>query len=143
MSFTLKLEAHREQWKSDFETEAVQVQLVLGPALKALHHIGSTAIPRIYAKPIIDMLAEVESLASIDARRKEIEGLGYTAMGEFGIPGRRYFQKDDSAGNRSHHLHIFVSGSPHAVRHLAFRDYLRAHQDIAREYSDLKQRVAE
>jgi len=142
MSFTLKLEAHREQWKNDFETEAACMQLALGPTLKNLHHIGSTAIPGICAKPIIDMLGEVESLALIDARQKEIEALGYTAMGEFGIRGRRYFRKDDSAGNRSHHLHIFVSGSPHVVRHLAFRDYLRAHPDIAREYSELKQRVA-
>lgn len=126
---------------SDFEREAVAVESAIGSILLALHHIGSTAIPGIYAKPIIDILAEVERLEALDARRVEMEGLGYEVMGEFGIPGRRYFRKDQADGQRTHQIHAFAAGSPHVARHLAFRDYMRAHPAIAQEYSDLKVRL--
>lgn len=65
--------------------------------------------------------------------------LGYTAIGAFGIEGRRYFRKDDAQGRRTHHRHLFGAGSPHIERHLAFRDYLRSHPKKAGEYSALKQ----
>ena len=143
MSFPLTIEPHRASWKEDFEREAVLIRKALGPALRDIHHIGSTAIPGIHAKPIIDMLAEAESLDAIDLRSGEMEGLGYETMGEFGISGRRYFRKDNSAGARTHHVHAFAAGSPHLVRHLAFRDYIIAHPDIAREYDALKLRLIE
>ncbi len=87
------------------------------------------------------MLAEVASLEELDACAPTMRGLGYVVMGEFGIPGRRYFRKDDASGVRTHQVHAFETGSPGAVRHLAFRDYLRAHADVAQEYSGLKQRL--
>ena len=65
------------------------------------------------------------------------------AMGEFGMQGRRYFRKDSGAGVRTHQVHAFAAGSPHLARHLAFRDYLRAHPETAREYGTLKLRLAE
>jgi GrpB-like predicted nucleotidyltransferase (UPF0157 family) len=71
-----------------------------------------------------------------------LEALGYEAKGEFGIPGRRYFRKDDAEGIRTHQVHAFGAGSPGAARHLAFRDYMRAHPGIAREYGALKARLA-
>jgi GrpB-like predicted nucleotidyltransferase (UPF0157 family) len=141
MSFTLTIEPHRESWRRDFENEATLIRAALGLILKTLHHIGSTAVPGIHAKPIIDMLAEVESLESIDAHREGMEALGYEVMGEFGIPGRRYFRKDNGSGIRTHQIHAFTSGSPHLVRHLAFRDYLRSHPGVAREYDALKLRL--
>ena len=143
MSFPLVIEPHRESWKRDFEQEAVRIKSALGSALIALHHIGSTAIPGLHAKPIIDIMAEAVSLEALDAHCREMERLGYGAMGEFGIPGRRYFRKDSSAGVRTHQLHAFAEGSAHLVRHLAFRDYLREHPDTAREYGALKLRLAE
>ena len=143
MPFQLTIEPHRETWKSDFQQEAARIKIALGPALIALYHIGSTAIPGIHAKPIIDIMAEAASLDALDARRGEMERLGYEAMGEFGIPGRRYFRKDSAAGMRTHQVHAFATGSPHLVRHLAFRDYLRAHPESAREYGALKLRLAE
>jgi GrpB-like predicted nucleotidyltransferase (UPF0157 family) len=138
----LRLEPHNERWAKDFECEAALIRSVLGSTLKAVHHIGSTSIGPIYAKPIVDMVAEVESLEAAEHQQEELVGLGYIAMGEFGISGRRYFRKNDQCGTRTHHLHIFVAGSPHVARHLAFRDYLRAHPAAAREYSDLKLAVA-
>jgi GrpB-like predicted nucleotidyltransferase (UPF0157 family) len=72
-----------------------------------------------------------------------MESLGYHPMGEFGIPGRRYFRRLTPAGDRTHHVHAFQQGSPHIPRHLAFRDYLRAHPAVATEYGELKQRLAQ
>jgi GrpB-like predicted nucleotidyltransferase (UPF0157 family) len=106
--------------------------------LIALHHIGSTSVPGLAAKPIIDMLAEVPTLDALDAASAKLDALGYEAMGAFGIEGRRYFRKTDPAGRRTHHLHAFERGSPHLVRHLAFRDYLRAHPEKAAAYGALK-----
>jgi GrpB-like predicted nucleotidyltransferase (UPF0157 family) len=126
-----------------FDDEAARLTGALGDVVAALHHIGSTAIPGIHAKPVIDMLLEVPTLASLDARSPVMESLGYEAMGEFGIPGRRYFRRNDASGTRTHQVHSFVAGSAEATRHLAFRDYMRAHPDVAREYGALKARLAE
>jgi GrpB-like predicted nucleotidyltransferase (UPF0157 family) len=71
-----------------------------------------------------------------------MRAIGYEAMGEFGIPGRRYFRRDSAAGVRTHQIHAFAAGSTHIRRHLAFRDYLRAHPAIAEAYSHLKQKLA-
>lgn len=114
----------------------------MGGTILAVHHIGSTAIPGIQAKPIIDLLAVVDDLGALDERRAQMEALGYEVMGEFGIPGRRYFRKDNAAGARTHQIHAFEEGSPQIERHLAFRDFMRAHPGHAREYETLKQQLA-
>jgi GrpB-like predicted nucleotidyltransferase (UPF0157 family) len=125
-----------------FALAAADVRPALGDCLAELHHIGSTSIPRIYAKPVIDMLAVISELTAIDARSAAMQALGYEVMGEFGIPGRRYFRRDNPQGRRTHQIHAFALGSTHIARHLAFRDYLRAHPTIAQEYSDLKRKLA-
>ena len=108
----------------------------------AIHHIGSTSIPGIHAKPVIDMLAVVADLAAVDRRAADMQGLGYEAMGELGIAGRRYFRRDDAAGRRTHQVHAFQDRSPHVKRHLAFRDFMRAHPELANEYARLKRKLA-
>jgi GrpB-like predicted nucleotidyltransferase (UPF0157 family) len=112
----------------------------LGTIVVSTHHIGSTAVPGLRAKPIIDILLEVSSLPELDERADRLEKLGYEAMGEFGIPGRRYFRKGRSA--RTHHIHAFKRGDTHIRRHLAFRDYLIAHAEIAAQYGRLKAGLA-
>ncbi len=72
-----------------------------------------------------------------------MESLGYEVMGEYGIPGRRYFRKDNQAGIRTHHIHAFEAGSAEVARHLAFRDYMIAHPGDAQRYSELKRQLAE
>lgn len=143
MPISLAVEPHRDSWNRDFEVEAAKIRSALGDVLVVVHHIGSTAIPGIYAKPIIDILPEVTSLEALDARADDMRALGYEAMGEFGIPGRRYFRKDDSSGIRTHHVHAFAHRSPQVPRHLAFRDYLIAHAETARAYSNLKRRLVQ
>ena len=143
MPFILTIEAHRNSWSRDFEIEAAGIRNALDSTLIALYHIGSTAIPGIYAKPIIDILADVRSLEAVDGRQHEMQVLGYESLGEFGIPGRRYFRKNDGSGMRTHQIHAFVHQSPHIGRHLAFRNYLMAHPDTAQEYSELKRRLVQ
>jgi len=141
MAFVLTLEPHQTSWACDFNAEAARVRAALGSVLLNLQHIGSTAVSGIFAKPIIDALAEVTSVAALDELAPQMEALGYEALGEFGIPGRRYFRKDDASGMRTHQIHAFAKGSPELTRHLAFRDYLRAHPDVAQAYSLLKQKL--
>ncbi len=132
------LAAHDASWAARFADEASVVSAALGSLLVELNHIGSTAIPGIAAKPIIDMLAVVTSIEALDHAARYLEPLRYEAMGEFGIPGRRYFRKDSVAGVRTHQLHAFAIGSAEVERHLGFRDYLRAHPAEAKEYEALK-----
>jgi len=129
-------------WPSAFADEAVRLADAMGEVAEAVHHIGSTSIPGIFAKPIIDILVEASDLALVDQLQEAMELIGYEALGEFGIPGRRYFRRTAPDGTRTHHLHVFERGSDGAVRHLVFRDYLIAHPEFAHRYSDLKRELA-
>jgi GrpB-like predicted nucleotidyltransferase (UPF0157 family) len=128
---------HDPRWAARYAETAARLAAALAPVPITLHHIGSTAVPGIMAKPIIDMLGEVASLDALDAASPRLVAIGFEAMGEYGIPGRRYFRLNEG-GVRSHHLHFFATGAPPIARHLAFRDYLIAHPDVAAAYSALK-----
>jgi GrpB-like predicted nucleotidyltransferase (UPF0157 family) len=134
---------HNPDWNISFKEQFLQLAIALGNNAIAIHHIGSTAIHTVYAKPIIDILVEVKDLLQVENRSGAIESLDYIAMGEFGIPERRFFLKDNHLGIRTHHLHIFETGSPQIDRHLAFRDYLRCHYEDALKYSTLKYQLAQ
>jgi len=133
--------SYRPGWVEEFARERDRILSALGQTAIELHHIGSTAIPGIFAKPIIDMLLEVRDLDDLDPHSPGLASLGYEALGENGIPDRRFFRRD-TGDVRTHHIHAFVEGSPGAIRHLAFRDYMRARPDLAQRYSDLKQALA-
>ena len=139
----VKVVPHNPQWRDAFEAEAKQVAAALGENVVAIHHIGSTAIPDIYAKPVVDLLVEVRDITEVDGRSSAMESLGYEVMGEYGIPGRRYFRKDGREGVRTHNIHAFEAGSAEVERHLAFRDYMIAHPGDAQRYSELKRKLAE
>jgi GrpB-like predicted nucleotidyltransferase (UPF0157 family) len=95
------------------------------------------------AKPVVDLLVEVGDITEVDGRSSAMGSLGYEVMGEYGIPGRRYFRKDNREGVRTHHVHAFGAGSAEVGRHLAFRDYMIAHPEDAQRYSELKRELAE
>ena len=133
---------HAPKWQEAFEVESKSVANALGENVVAVHHIGSTAIPSIYAKPIIDLLVEVKDIIKVDGQSSEMESLGYEVMGEFGIPGRRFFRKDNQESVRTHHIHTFEIASAQVERHLAFRDYMLAHPEDAQKYSELKRELA-
>ncbi len=131
---------YNNSWPQAFQHESRIIKEVMGPVLLKIHHIGSTAVPGLAAKPIIDMIPEVSSLVFLDEISKKMEKIGYEAMGELGIPRRRYFRK--GGNHRTHQIHAFQVGDTHITRHLAFRDYLRAHKNIADEYGRLKTAIA-
>ncbi len=133
---------HDLKWRDLFDVESKSVTDALGKNVVAVHHIGSTAIPNIYAKPVIDLLVEVKDIIQVDGQHSAMESLGYKVMGEFGIPGRRFFRKDNHEGVRTHHIHIFEIASAQVERHLAFRDYMLAHPEDAQKYSELKRELA-
>ncbi len=127
-------------WPTLFEAEATKLREVFGHELIEIYHIGSTSVPGLWAKSIIDIMPVVKDIGAVDALTEKMVELGYEAMGEFGIVGRRYFRK--GGDSRTHHVHVFQVGSSDAERHLAFRDYLRAHPKEAKAYGDLKQSLA-
>lgn len=128
------------KWSASFETESNLLSRALGTAALKIHHVGSTAVPGLAAKPIIDILIEVTSLEALDVLNEDMRRLGYEPKGEYGIPGRRFFEK--GGNNRTHHVHAFRCGDFNVTRHIAFREYLRAHPEVAREYGELKKAAA-
>jgi GrpB-like predicted nucleotidyltransferase (UPF0157 family) len=124
-----------------FKEEAERLNFILRNEIIDIHHIGSTAVPGLNAKPIIDIMPVVKGINTIDKYNEEMKRIGYEPKGENGILGRRYFQK--GGDNRSHHVHIYQVGSYEIVRHLAFRDFLRTHPDIRKDYGELKEKLAQ
>ena len=133
---------HSPRWRYNFQEESLWIRSMFSPLLVGIHHIGSTAIPGIYAKPVIDILVEVTDITAIDKKNAHMEKLGYEAVGEYGISGRRYFRKNDAQSHRTHQVHVFQTGTPDIERHLAFKDYMITHPIRARAYSDLKRKIA-
>ncbi|EMG2023413.1 GrpB family protein [Klebsiella pneumoniae] len=125
-----------EMWPTLFENERTLLQMTLGKVISRIHHIGSTSVPGLSAKPVIDILIEVANLEELDSLNQAMEGVGYTVRGENGILNRRYFTKGGS--QRSHHIHAFTTGDAQIIKHLAFRDYLIKHNDVAIQYALMK-----
>lgn len=131
---------YNPDWKNRFEQEAAEIKKVLGEECLAVHHIGSTSVPGMAAKPIIDLMPVVRDIEKIDGFNEKMRNLGYQAKGENGLSGRRYFQK--GGDDRTHHVHIYQLGNQEVARHLAFRDYLGENPRIAEEYGTLKKKLA-
>ncbi len=141
MARKIILENYNPKWVTEYICEAKLIEKAIGDLFVSIHHIGSTSIPDICAKPIIDILVEVTDIGKVDERNSIMVELGYEPRGELGISGRRYFSKGENE-NRSHHIHIFQKGSPHITRHLNFRDYLRCNTKLAKEYCRIKRDLA-
>jgi GrpB-like predicted nucleotidyltransferase (UPF0157 family) len=140
----VRLVSHEFRWKRLFSDEAHLVYDFLRLEELRLYHCGSTSIPGIAAKPVIDIVGSVPSLAALDEKKAALEALGYEWKGEYGIPGRRYsvlYNQEKTAGYI--HLHLFEEGNPEIERHLVFRDYLRAHPEKAAAYEQEKLRLVE
>ncbi|XTZ36553.1 GrpB family protein [Salmonella enterica] len=125
-----------EHWPTLFEIECSLLQITLGTVISQIHHIGSTSVPGLAAKPVIDILIEVTNLDELDNLNDAMEHVGYTACGENSIPNRRYFTK--GGNQRSHHIHAFTTGDAQIIKHLAFRDYLIKNNDVAAQYALIK-----
>ncbi|MCC5423939.1 GrpB family protein [Clostridium botulinum] len=124
----------------EYEKEAEKIYNIMKDEIVQIHHIGSTAIKGIYAKPVIDILVEVENINNVDNYNEEMKSLGYIPKGEYGIKERRFFLK--GLYNRTHHLHIFQRGNSEIERHINFRNYMIKHREEAKKYEKLKKELA-
>ena len=127
-------------WPQVFETEAILITHALGENCLAVHHIGSTSVPGLAAKPIIDIVPAVRDITQVDQVAEKMKNLGYAVKGEHGMLFRRYFQKDTPQG--SYNVHVFESENSEVVRHLKFRDWMRSHPEDRDAYAALKQNLA-
>jgi GrpB-like predicted nucleotidyltransferase (UPF0157 family) len=140
----VELAPYSPAWQLAAREESLRLGQALEASLVEVHHIGSTAIPGIHAKPIVDLMPVVRSVSELDEKESVFRQLGYHYWGELGIPGRRYCTWDEPAtGRRIFQVHCFESGSLEIERHLAFRDYLRANPATAQEYDQEKHRCRE
>ena len=141
---------YRPEWPGAFETERKRLMDAIGTVATQIEHVGSTAVPGLAAKPVIDIMPGVLSMAVVDQEElvAAMVGLGYVYRNdlEAAMPYRRYFTLGDN--NAQHwkghlvHAHLVEIESKFWVRHLAFRDYLRAHPDERDNYGAFKQRIA-
>ncbi|WP_282610153.1 GrpB family protein [Pelagibius sp. Alg239-R121] len=139
--FEVQLEPHDLHWSRRALDETAKLKAAIGENLLRVHHVGSTSIPGIMAKPIIDLLPIVADLELLDGNKEKLSLLGYEWKGELGLPGRRYcFKNDPVSGKRLLQLHCYQIGSPEITRHLAFRDYLIENPEIAQAYEAEKLR---
>jgi GrpB-like predicted nucleotidyltransferase (UPF0157 family) len=141
----IEIVAYDPDWPALYDAEAARLRDMFGPDLVATHHIGSTAVPNLPAKPIIDIMVVIRDIRGIGQFDAGMIGMGYRVRGEcleaFGTPGRFYFSKD-IGGVRTYQVHVMQVGHPDIEEKLAFRDYLRAHPHEAAAYANLKQGLA-
>jgi len=139
----VELVPHDARWRELFEAERSRLLRLFPAVFIAIEHIGSTAVPALAAKPVIDMLGGVASMAAADALVAALCEHGYATSAEFNATlfDRRWLMRA-SGGRRTHHLHLVVHGGREWRERLAFRDALRADATLARRYLALKQRLA-
>ncbi len=141
MSYQIEVRPYDPTWPARFEAEAALLRTILGTEVVTVHHIGSTSIPGIKAKPIIDILLEVQDIERIDNYNAQMEIHGFMPRGEYGLPRRRFFPRTVN-GRRTTHVHSWQNGDPEIKRHLIFRDYMCAHPSAAEAYGRIKTNLA-
>ena len=141
MGGAVEIAAYDPAWPDAYERERAAIAGALGDLVSAIEHVGSTAVPGLGAKPIIDIMVGLRVLSDHARCVDPLASVGYEHKGEYGIPGRHYFRKP-VAGPRTHQVHMVHHGSGFWVRHLLFRDYLRENPDEAAAYDRLKRELA-
>ncbi|WP_319005523.1 GrpB family protein [Metabacillus litoralis] len=131
-----------KNWIELYKKEAKKIREIFIGELVEMNHIGSTAVPGLKAKPIIDIMPVVKNIEKVDIFNEKMIEIDYEPLGELGITGRRYFRKGGE--NRTHQIHFFQYDNDYEiVRHLALRDYLISHKEVMLEYGKLKEKLAE
>jgi GrpB-like predicted nucleotidyltransferase (UPF0157 family) len=136
---TVVISDYDPAWPSLFASLAGTVSAALGPVLLRVEHVGSTAVPGLCAKPIIDLDVVVRPADVAEAVRR-LSDFGYAHRGDLGVTGREAFATP--AGTPAHHLYVCPADSPALAEHLRFRDCLRVDAELAAEYGLLKRHLA-
>jgi GrpB-like predicted nucleotidyltransferase (UPF0157 family) len=137
---TIQIVDYDPAWPAVFAQLRSRVWAVVEGVAVAVEHVGSTSVPDLAAKPIIDMTVVVGSTTDVPAAIERLAALGYVHQGNLGVDGREAFGSPD--GWPAHHLYLCARDNVALENHLALRDYLRAHPESARAYADLKKRLA-
>jgi GrpB-like predicted nucleotidyltransferase (UPF0157 family) len=140
MTAPITLEDYDPHWPQQFEELRSRIATALGPLASAVEHVGSTAIPGLLAKPIIDCDILLRSAADFPRAASILASLGYEHQGDLGVHGRQAFRPPANAFR--HHLYVCPPDSPEYRRHIAFRDHLRSFPDDAAAYALLKRKLA-
>ena len=127
------------RWPELFRIERDRLAGIFGERAAGIEHVGSTAVPGLAAKEIVDILLGLRPLELNPQDLSAMTRLGYVDRGELGIPGRRFFPK---GAPPTHHVHAVEHGSVEWLKHVHFRDHLRAHPEDARSYAKLKHDLA-
>ena len=135
----IKIVPYDCSWPTLFEAEAARIRGTMSSRALRIEHVGSTSVPGLCAKPVIDIQVSVASLETLDVYAAPLAQLGYSHIPlgppvDFVYP---FFQKP-AVWPSTHHIHLCILGSEHERRHLAFRDYLRTHPAVAAEYVEIK-----
>ena len=138
-----ELAPYQRVWADDFDQEADRIGSALGYKALQIEHIGSTSIPRMAAKPIIDIMVAVEELAQSSDIIVPLDAIGYGYHPLDTVPGRMFFAREVRPEIRTHHLSLTQKGSEYWETQLTFRDRLRENDQLASEYIQLKKEFAE
>jgi GrpB-like predicted nucleotidyltransferase (UPF0157 family) len=139
-SDVVRLIPYTNEWARLFQEEKSHLLAAVVEYVLDIQHVGSTSIPGMIAKPIIDIAIAVNNFEEANVCIKPIERLRYEYKGEFGIPRRHYFTKGNP---RTHHIHMNEISSRDRSDQITFRNYLLQHQEIANEYAELKLKLAQ
>lgn len=130
------------QWKQDFITIKAELQEALDELALRIEHVGSTSVPGLSAKPIIDIDVVIRDESMLEAAIAALGRISYRHEGNYGIAGREAFRYEGKEHLRDHHLYVCPQDSPELKRHITFRDYLRSHPEAVRAYSRVKEEAA-
>jgi len=139
LDLRVRIVDYDSRWPERYEAEHQRLAAALGDAAVDIQHVGSTSVPGLASKPVVDILLGLRRYPMQPAQVAAVSSLGYEALGEVGIPGRQFFRKGSP---RTHHVHATEWGSPFWTSHVRFRDHLRRNPDSMREYDGLKRRLA-
>ena len=140
---TVRIVPHRASWRDHFEEERRLLQEQIGGHVLDIQHVGSTAVPGLDAKPIIDIAVAVASPAVIPSIRPPLCALGYIGRGDAGMVGGYLFAKERAPEVRTHHLHVVAIDDPQWRNYLRFRNMLRTDGVVRTRYGELKKSLQE
>lgn len=129
-------------WEQNYIKIKTEIQNALGKLALNIEHVGSTSVPGLSAKPIIDIDIVIKDYSLFDDVVSALNKIGYRHEGNLGIIGREVFKYDGKDHLQKHHLYVCPQDSAELKRHIAFRNYLRSHPEVAREYSRVKEEGA-